>query len=49
MLIQVYKNYGLGQQFKKIAVERGITLQIICNNAIKQYFSGGVTYNDPNS
>jgi hypothetical protein len=49
MVKQIYVNYELIKQLKAIALERGTTLQVICNEAIKQYLNGGVKYNDPNS
>jgi hypothetical protein len=49
MVKQIYVNYNLIKQLKEIALERGTTLQVICNEAIKQYLNGGEKYNDTNS
>ncbi len=49
MVKQFYVNYELIKQLKGIALEQGTTLQVITNEAIKQYLQGGVIYNDPNS
>lgn len=49
MVKQIYVNYELIKELKTIALERGTTLQVITNEAIKQYLQGGVIYNDPNS
>lgn len=49
MVKQIYVNYEFIKQLKEIALERGTTLQVITNEAIKQYLQGGVIYNDPNS
>lgn len=48
MVKQIYVNYDLIKQLKEIALERGTTLQVICNEAIKQYLKGGEKHNDPN-
>lgn len=49
MVKQIYVNYEFIKQLKEIALERGTTLQVICNEAIRRYLQGGVIYNDPNS
>ena len=49
MVKQIYVNYDLVKQLKEIALDRGTTLQVICNEAIKQYLNGGEKYNDTNS
>lgn len=49
MVKQIYVNYELIKELKTIALERGTTLQVITNEAIKQYLQGGAIYNDPNS
>ncbi|BBB89690.1 hypothetical protein [Methylomusa anaerophila] len=49
MVKQIYVNYEHIKQLKGIALERGTTLQVITNEAIKQYLQGGVIYNDSNS
>ncbi|GEM_PF-2811675 len=49
MVKPIYVNYELIKQLKSIALEQGTTLQVITNEAIKQYLQGGVIYNDPNS
>ena len=37
MIKQIYVNYDLVKQLKEIALERDTTLQVICNEAVKQY------------
>jgi hypothetical protein len=49
MVKQIYVNYELIKQLKGVALERDTTLQVITNEAIKQYLQGGVIYNDSNS
>ncbi|WP_155836619.1 ribbon-helix-helix domain-containing protein [Anaeroarcus burkinensis] len=45
---QIYVKDNLVKKLKKIALERGTTLQAVCNEAIRQYLEGGVIYNDSN-